>query len=194
MCSFKYNRPSFSFVHYNRMERRRWTSSFIFLQITEMLVIISIQKYDISPSCGRPRLGAETAECEAGGQRKWAPSRQPPIKIFHNSVNNIDNGDRHSVYPYIWPSPRSASRVFNQIEIWSKLQITFYKLSLESVDISQGVRERARVPQLVMLCRRWAHLQCFAGRTGRTHGTTAGYCVAGKRAQYLNIRPFLKQI
>ena len=26
-----------------------------------------------------------------------------------------------------------------------------------------------------------AHLQCFAGRTGRTHGTTAGYCVAGKR-------------
>ena len=24
---------------------------------------------------------------------------------------------------------------------------------------SQGVRERARVPQLVMLCRRWAHLQ-----------------------------------
>ena len=31
----------------------------------------------------------------------------------------------------------------------------------------QGVRERARVPQLVMLCRRWAHLQCFAGRTGR---------------------------
>ena len=32
----------------------------------------------------------------------------------------------------------------------------------------QEVRERAQVPQLVMLCRRWAHLQCFAGRTGRT--------------------------
>ena len=29
----------------------------------------------------------------------------------------------------------------------------------------QGVRESARVPQLVMLCCRWAHLQCFAGRT-----------------------------
>ena len=29
----------------------------------------------------------------------------------------------------------------------------------------QGVRERARVPQLVMLCCRWAHLQCFTGRT-----------------------------
>ena len=51
----------------------------------------------------------------------------------------------------------------------------------------QGVRERARVPQLVMLCRRWAHLQCFAGRTGRIHGTTAGYCVARKRAQYRKI-------
>ena len=59
---------------------------------------------------------------------------------------------------------------------------------------AQGVRERARVPQLVMLCRRWAHLQCFAGRTGRTHGTTAGYCVAGKRAQYCNIRPFQKNL
>ena len=57
---------------------------------------------------------------------------------------------------------------------------------------TQGVRERARVPQLVMLCRWWAHLQCFAGRTGRTHGTTAGYCVAGKRAQYRNIRPTFK--
>ena len=56
----------------------------------------------------------------------------------------------------------------------------------------QGVRERARVPQLVMLCRRWAHLQCFAGRTGRTHGTTAGYCVAGKRAQHRNIRHLKK--
>ena len=31
----------------------------------------------------------------------------------------------------------------------------------------QGVRERAWVPQLVMLCRWWAHLQCFAGRTSR---------------------------
>ena len=59
--------------------------------------------------------------------------------------------------------------------------------------LSQGVRERAQAPQLVMLCRRWAHLQCFAGRTGRTHGTTAGYCVAGKRAQYRNIRPFKKK-
>ena len=58
----------------------------------------------------------------------------------------------------------------------------------------QGFRERARVPQLVMLCRRWAHLQCFAGRTGRTHGTTAGYCVAGKRTQYRNIRPQRSQI
>ena len=56
--------------------------------------------------------------------------------------------------------------------------------------LAQGVRERARVPQLVMLCRRRVHLQCFAGRTGRTHGTTAGYCVAGKRAQYRNIRQF----
>ena len=56
----------------------------------------------------------------------------------------------------------------------------------------QGVRERARVPQLVMLCRWWAYLQCFAGRIGRTHGTTAGYCVAGKRAQYCNIRPLKK--
>ena len=83
---------------------------------------------------------------------------------------------------------RSASRVFNQIEIWSKLQITFYKLSLESVDISQGVRERARVPQLVMLCRQWAHLQCFAGRTGHTHD----YCVAGKHTQYHKIRPLKK--
>ena len=55
--------------------------------------------------------------------------------------------------------------------------------------LAQGVRERARVPQLVMLCRWWAHLQCFAGHTSRTHGTTAGYCVAGKRAQYRNIRP-----
>ena len=56
----------------------------------------------------------------------------------------------------------------------------------------QGVRERARVPQLVMLCLRWAHLQCFAGRTGRTHGTTAG--IAGKRTQYRNIRPFQKNL
>ena len=32
----------------------------------------------------------------------------------------------------------------------------------------QGVREKLRVPQFVMLCRRWAQLQCFAGRTGRT--------------------------
>ena len=54
----------------------------------------------------------------------------------------------------------------------------------------QGVRERARVAQLVMLCRWWAHLQCFAGCTDHTHGTTAGYCVAGKCAQYRNIRPF----
>ena len=38
-----------------------------------------------------------------------------------------------------------------------------------------------------MLCRQWGHLQCFPGRTGRTHGTTAGYCVAEKRA---HIRPF----
>ena len=38
----------------------------------------------------------------------------------------------------------------------------------------QGVRESARVPQLVMLCRWWAQLQCFAGCTGRT----AGYYVA----------------
>ena len=52
----------------------------------------------------------------------------------------------------------------------------------------QGVRERVRVPQLVMLCRRWAHLQYFAGRTSHTRGTTAGYCVAGKCAQYCNIR------
>ena len=29
----------------------------------------------------------------------------------------------------------------------------------------QGVRESARVPQFAMLCRQWAHLQCFAGRT-----------------------------
>ena len=43
-----------------------------------------------------------------------------------------------------------------------------------------------------MLCRRWAHIKCFAGSTGRTHGTTAGYCVAGKCAQYRNIRPFKK--
>ena len=105
----KYNRPSFSVKHFNCMKIRRWTSSIIFLQITELLVLALFwtQKYDTSPSCWRPRLGAETAECEAGGQRKWAPSRQPPIKIFHNSVNNIDNGDRHSVYPSIWPSPRS---------------------------------------------------------------------------------------
>ena len=105
----QYNRPSFSVKHFNRMKIRRWTSSIIFLQITELLVLALFwtQKYDTSPSCWRPRLGAETAECEAGGQRKWAPSRQPPIKIFHNSVNNIDNGDRHSVYPSIWPSPRS---------------------------------------------------------------------------------------
>ena len=27
-----------------------------------------------------------------------------------------------------------------------------------------------------------------------THGTTAGYCVAGKRAQYRNIRPFEKKL
>ena len=37
----------------------------------------------------------------------------------------------------------------------------------------QGDREKLRVPQFVMLCRRWAQLQCFAGRTGPTHGTTA---------------------
>ena len=49
------------------------------------------------------------------------------------------------------------------------------------------------MPQLVMLCRQWVHLQCFAGRTGRTHGTTVGYCVAGKRTQYRNIRPFQKK-
>ena len=54
----------------------------------------------------------------------------------------------------------------------------------------QGVRERARVSQLVILSRWWAHLQCFAGCTDHTHGTTAGYCVAGKCAQYRNIRPF----
>ena len=46
------------------------------------------------------------------------------------------------------------------------------------------------MPQFVMLCRRWAQLQCFAGRTGRT----AGCCVAGKRAQYRNIRPFPKNL
>ena len=46
------------------------------------------------------------------------------------------------------------------------------------------------IRELVMLCRQWGHLQCFPGRTGRTHGTTAGYCVAEKRAQYHNIRPF----
>ena len=57
---------------------------------------------------------------------------------------------------------------------------------------AQGFRERAQVPQLVMLCRRLVHLQCFAGHTGCTHGTTACYCVAGKRAQYCNIRPFKK--
>ena len=51
----------------------------------------------------------------------------------------------------------------------------------------QGVRERARMPQLVILCRRWANLQCFAGRTRHTLGTTTGYCVAGKRAQYRKI-------
>ena len=38
------------------------------------------------------------------------------------------------------------------------------------------------------------HLQCFAGRTGCTHGTTADYCVAGKRAQYRNIRTCKKKI
>ena len=54
----------------------------------------------------------------------------------------------------------------------------------------QGVRESAGVPQFVMLCRRWAQLQCFAGRTGRT----AGCCVAGKRAQYRKIRPFPKNL
>ena len=43
------------------------------------------------------------------------------------------------------------------------------------------------MPQLVMLC--WAHLQCFAGRTGRTHGTT----VAGKHAQYLQNQAFSKK-
>ena len=53
--------------------------------------------------------------------------------------------------------------------------------------LQQGVKERARVPQLVMLCCRWAHLQCFAWSTGRTHGTTAG-----KRTKYHNIRPFKK--
>ena len=42
------------------------------------------------------------------------------------------------------------------------------------------------MPQFVMLFRRWAQLQCLAGRTSRT----ACYCVAGKRAQYRNIRPF----
>ena len=56
----------------------------------------------------------------------------------------------------------------------------------------QGVRERARVPQFVMLCHRWAHLQCFVWRTGRNHGTTAGYCFAGNHAQYHNIRPLEK--
>ena len=55
---------------------------------------------------------------------------------------------------------------------------------------AQGVRESAGVPQFVMLCRRWAQLQCFAGRTGRT----AGCCVAGKRAQYRKIRPFPKNL
>merc|ERR1712218_605781 len=55
---------------------------------------------------------------------------------------------------------------------------------------NQGVRESAWVPQFVMLCRRWAQLQCFAGRTGRT----AGCCVAGKRAQYRKIRPFPKNL
>ena len=67
----------------------------------------------------------------------------------------------------------------------------YYKkrLNLDSNTMSsnQGVRERAQVPQL-------AHLQCFSGRTGRTHGITAGYCVAGKRAQYRNIRPFQKKV
>ena len=56
----------------------------------------------------------------------------------------------------------------------------------------QGVRERARVPQLVMLCRRWANLQCFAGCTGRTHGTTAEN--ARKCAQYRKIRHFQKNL
>ena len=55
---------------------------------------------------------------------------------------------------------------------------------------TQGVRESAGVPQFVMLCRRWAQLQCFAGRTGRT----AGCCVARKRAQYRKIRPFPKNL
>ena len=104
----QYNRPSFSVKHFNRMNAGGHHHR-LFSSRRELLVLALFwtQKYDTSPSCWRPRLGAETAECEAGGQRKWAPSRQPPIKIFHNSVNNIDNGDRHSVYPSIWPSPRS---------------------------------------------------------------------------------------
>ena len=56
--------------------------------------------------------------------------------------------------------------------------------------LHQGDRESARVPQLVMLCRRWAQLQFFAGRNGRT----VCYCVARKRSQYRNIRPFQKNL
>ena len=42
------------------------------------------------------------------------------------------------------------------------------EITVSCSDCSQGVRERAQVPQLVMLCRLGAHLQCFAGCTGRT--------------------------
>ena len=72
--------------------------------------------------------------------------------------------------------------------------VSLSELSTKLREVSQcaehGVRESAQVSQLVMLCRQWAHLQCFAGRTSRTLGTT----VAGKHAQYRKIRPFRKNL
>ena len=73
---------------------------------------------------------------------------------------------------------------------YSRLKLSVHCAYYQHCFHTQGVRESAGVPQFVMLCRRWAQLQCFAGRTGRT----AGCCVAGKRAQYRKIRPFPKNL
>ena len=75
----------------------------------------------------------------------------------------------------VWPTIYKSS-CQNSYQLWLR-DAGEKPHSKPRYTLHQGVRERARVPQLVMLCRRWAHLQCFAGRTGRTHGTTAGCCI-----------------
>ena len=120
----------------------------------------------------RWRRGSRCWSCRQGGRRRLCTSPGAPSPLLSHC---------HS----------PEARQFNFMQRGIR-PVTIVTLTWEE-SFLQGVRERARVPQLVMLfCRRWAHLQCFAGCTGRTYGTTAGYCVAGKRAQYGNIRPFKK--